>query len=159
MSTEKNHNGIGTLRESSLHAALKEHLRQPGDQCEANMDGYMIDLIRQDRTLVEIQTGSFSHIRSKLENLLQCHTVQLVYPIPENKWILRRGKDGKQLRRRKSPKHGRWIDVFSELVYITDWIILSKTKRELGRERVVSRISYGHSGPSGVPSPELGAGP
>jgi len=122
VSSEKSHNGIGTLRESSLHAALKERLKQPGDQCEVNLDGYMIDLVRQDDTLVEIQTGSFSHIRRKLENLLHIHTVQLVYPIAENKWIVRKGKDGKQLRRRKSPKHGKWIDVFTELVYITDWI-------------------------------------
>ncbi|MBN1267737.1 MAG: hypothetical protein JXA25_19760 [Anaerolineales bacterium] len=123
MKRKKSHNGIGTLRESSLHAALKERLKQPGDRCEVDVDGFKIDLVRQDDTLVEIQTGNFSRIHRKLGHLLEEHPIRLVYPISENKWIVRTSEKGELLQRRKSPKHGMWFDVFSELVYIPDWII------------------------------------
>ncbi len=39
-------NGIGTLQENSLHAALKNWYAQPGDQLEIMVDGYVIDLVR-----------------------------------------------------------------------------------------------------------------
>lgn len=124
------HNRIGTLAESSLHAALKEHLRQPGDHLETPVDGYMIDLVR-DSNLVEIQTGSFHQIKPKLEKLLTDHTVELVYPITQDKWIVRVSKEGELIRRRKSPKHAQWLDVFSELVYISEWITHSNFRLTL----------------------------
>jgi len=118
---ETRQNGIGTLRESSLHAALKQRLQRPGDQCEVNVDGCLVDLVRGE-TLVEIQTGSFHRIRPKLARLLDNHALQLVYPITLNKWIVRFDAEGKQVSRRKSPRHGQWLDVFAELVYIPDWL-------------------------------------
>jgi hypothetical protein len=39
---------IGTLMETSLHAALKEWYAQPGDRTEVPMDGYVIDLVRDE---------------------------------------------------------------------------------------------------------------
>ncbi len=121
MTPASENNRIGTLGESSLHAAIKQRLRRPEDRLEIPVDGYMIDLVR-GTTLVEIQTGSFYQIRPKLKNLLQEHVVEVVYPITQDRWILRVSKDGELIRRRKSPKHGQWMDVFTELVYITDWI-------------------------------------
>src|SRR3972149_4918099 len=105
---------IGTLREQQLHAALKTWLGKPGDTFEQKVEGYHIDIVRGD-LLIEVQTGSFIKLRTKLGRLLQNHQVLLVYPIAETKWILRQTKRGRQVARRKSPKHGRVEHLFEEL--------------------------------------------
>lgn len=109
--------GIGLLRESSLHAALKQHLAQPGDAFEVPVGRYVID-IRRGRQLIEVQTGSFTQIRDKLARLLPDYHVQLVYPLTVKKWIVRQEVDGEQISRRKSPRTGRLEDLFYELVRI-----------------------------------------
>ncbi|MBN1628253.1 MAG: hypothetical protein JW990_00685 [Thermoleophilia bacterium] len=110
-------NGIGTLREDSLHAALKAWYAQPGDRLECEVDGYVIDLVRGD-LLVEVQTGNFAAVRQKLTRLLEGHPIRLVYPIAIDKWVVRMSEDGEVLGRRRSPKHGREQDLFSELVHL-----------------------------------------
>ena len=55
-------------------------------------------------------------IKAKVANLLQDYQVKVVHPIPQDRWILRLGKDGRQKSRRKSPKHGRPEDLFNALV-------------------------------------------
>jgi hypothetical protein len=111
-------NGIGTLQENSLHAALKAWYTEAGDQLECVVDGYVIDIVRGD-LLVEVQTVNFSAIKRKLLKLLETYKVRLVYPIPAEKWILRVAQDGTTvLGRRKSPKRGRVTDIFTELVRI-----------------------------------------
>ena len=109
---------IGTLAEKSLHAALKAWLAQPGDRLEARVDGYVIDLVRGD-LLIEIQTRGFAKLKRKLAALLERgHRVRLVYPLPAGKWIVRQAGDGTPLGQRKSPKRGRAVDAFRELVRI-----------------------------------------
>ncbi len=113
-------NGIGSLNESSLHRDVKAWYAQPGDLLEAQVDGYVIDLVRGD-LLVEVQTGSFASIRGKLGDLLTDHPVRLVYPLPVRRWITRVSPEtGEILGRRRSPKRGRAIDVFDELVRIPE---------------------------------------
>ena len=107
---------IGTLNEMSLHAALKTWYRQPGDELEVRVNGYVIDIVRGDQ-LVEIQTRNFSALKEKLTKLTSHFQVRLVHPIPREKWILRIGADGhKRMGRRKSPKRGCVEHIFSELV-------------------------------------------
>ena len=109
-------NHIGTLRERSLHAAVKDWYARPGDHSEASVDGYIIDLIRGD-LLIEIQTRGFAPLKRKLERLTLQHSVRLVHPIGHEKWIVRVEADGETLiGRRKSPKRGRPEDVFDHLV-------------------------------------------
>lgn len=110
---------IGRLAERSLHAALKEHLARPGDRLEAVLDGYVIDILRDD-LLIEIQTRHLYALRRKLTKLLADHPVRLVHPIAAEKWILRVDADDQRLSRRKSPKHGQALDVFKELVRVPD---------------------------------------
>jgi hypothetical protein len=108
------------MHERSLHAAVKDWYSQPGDELEALVDGYVVDILRGD-LLIEIQTGNFSSIRNKLAKLIRRHQVRLVHPISRRKWIVRVGKDGETiLSRRKSPKRGRIEDLFHELVYVPD---------------------------------------
>lgn len=108
---------IGTLQEKSLHAALKAWAQQPGDACEVRVDGYVIDLVRDD-TLIEIQTGNFTALKRKFGALLPHYPIRLLYPIPQEKWIVRETAVGDPISRRKSPKRGQLLDSFSELVRI-----------------------------------------
>jgi hypothetical protein len=110
--------GIGLLNEKPLHASLKQWYARPGDRFEVPVDGFVIDLVRDD-LLIEIQTGNFSSIKSKLTKLARSHRVRLIYPIVQEKWIIRSSThNGHKTIRRKSPKRGRMEDLFWELVSI-----------------------------------------
>jgi hypothetical protein len=108
---------IGLLNEKPLHASLKQWYSQPGDRFEVPVDGFVIDIVR-DGLLIEIQTRNFASINSKLRNLTQSYEVRLVYPVVQEKWIVRLGTHGRLAVRRKSPKRGRVEDLFFELVSI-----------------------------------------
>ncbi len=108
--------GIGVLNEKPLHAALKEWYAEAGDQFEVAVDGFVIDIVKDD-LLVEIQTGNFASIKSKLMTLVKTHRTRLVFPIPQEKWIIKHAQsDGSEVTRRKSPKRGRIEDLFWEMV-------------------------------------------
>jgi hypothetical protein len=110
--------GIGLLNEKPLHASLKQWYARAGDRFEVPVDGFVIDIVRDD-LLIEIQTRNFASIRSKLTNLVQSHPVRLIYPIVQEKWIVRLAtRDGGGTVRRKSPKRGRLENLFGELVSI-----------------------------------------
>ncbi|HEY3289699.1 MAG TPA: hypothetical protein VGK87_06190 [Anaerolineae bacterium] len=111
-------NHIGTLGESSLHAALKQWYLRDGDQLEVNVDGSIIDIVRGS-LLIEIQTRNLASIKRKLAKLSATHAIHLIYPIAREKWIVRLDQQHRQqISRRKSPKHGRIEDVFMELVSV-----------------------------------------
>ncbi len=108
--------GIGLLNEKPLHASLKEWYAQPGDRFEVEVDGFVIDIVRED-LLLEIQTGNFASIKSKLKELIARHPIRLIYPIAQEKWIVKQPKDNSSaVTRRKSPKRGRVEDMFWEMV-------------------------------------------
>ncbi|KAA3613363.1 MAG: hypothetical protein DWQ05_17900 [Calditrichaeota bacterium] len=107
---------IGLLNEKPLHAALKEYYAQPGDQFEVPIDGFVIDIVRED-LLLEIQTANFAAIKLKLNKLLRSHHVRLIYPIAQEKWIVKLAAEYEnETTRRKSPKRGRLEDLFWEMV-------------------------------------------
>ncbi len=107
------------MTEQSLHNQLKEWYTGEGAEEEATVDGYVVDVVR-DGLLIEVQTGNFSAIRDKLRDLLGSHRVRLVHPVPRVKHIVRLDRDGEQVSRRRSPKRGRFEEVFYELVYIPE---------------------------------------
>ncbi len=110
--------GIGTLRESELHAALKKLYAQPGDSFEVRVDGYVVDLLRGE-TAIEFQTHNFSAIRRKLLRLVERRPVRLVHPVALERWIAKRDRAGANLPgRRKSPRRGHAAHLFIELVGI-----------------------------------------
>ncbi len=115
-------NAIGTLNEKPLHAALKARYEQVGDLTEVPKQGYVIDLVRGTE-LIEVQTRNFSAIKSKLRCLLADNPVRLIYPIAQQKWIVKEPKDGHSLpQRRKSPKQGKLVHVFDEWVSFPELI-------------------------------------
>ena len=111
---------IGTLREKPLHASLKRWYARPGDRVEVPVDGFVIDLVREE-LVIEVQTRGFSSMKQKAIALLGLgHRVRIVHPIPVDKWIVKLDADGTVLSRRRSPKHGSPTDVFAELVSFPD---------------------------------------
>lgn len=129
--------GSGTANEKALHAALKAWYARPEDRCEVRVDGHIIDIVRgailpepgeaapagenpgQPLLLIEIQTRNFYAIKKKLLTLVEKYPVRLVYPVAQEKWIIKLAEDGQTvLSRRHSPKRGRTEDVFSELLRI-----------------------------------------
>ncbi|MDH3704985.1 MAG: hypothetical protein OES57_02910 [Acidimicrobiia bacterium] len=103
---------IGTLNEGSLHAALKDDYARPGDRFEQPLDGFVID-IRRDDLLIEIQTGSFAAMGNKLDHLLSGHRMLLVHPIAAETYLDKPGA-----KPRRSPKRGSVYSLFDELVSI-----------------------------------------
>jgi hypothetical protein len=88
-------NTIGTLRETSLHAALKDWYARPGDEVEASVEGLHIDL-RRGNQLIEIQTRNFAALKPKLVRLK---------------------RDGATpVSRRKSPRRGNLESLFVQWV-------------------------------------------
>lgn len=113
---------IGTLAEKSLHASLKALYAQPGDTLECNLDGYIIDIVRwlRDNTFphqcIEIQTRSLGKMKPKLQALLDHYPIHIVYPVAQERHIVRIDADGVIRSRRKSPKRGTVFHLFPELV-------------------------------------------
>ena len=106
---------VGVLNEGPLHASLKDWYRRPGDRVEQPLEGFVIDLVRDD-VLIEIQTGGFSAMRKKFDHLLDRYPIRLVHPIASEKWVVKIDSRGGNLSRRKSPKRGIAADACSELV-------------------------------------------
>lgn len=110
--------GINTYNEGSLHAALKLHYAADAGELEVKVDGYIVDVVRDD-LLIEIQTGNFSTIKTKLQALATDRRVLLVYPVARQTWIVKapppEDPDGRPTRR-KSPKRGSALALFEELV-------------------------------------------
>ena len=108
--------GIGVLREGPLHAALKAWLAEPGDVMETRVDGYVIDLVRADGELVELQTGGFSPLRGKLDALLDRHRMRIVHPVAAERRIVRVGPGGEVVSARRSPRRAGPAAIFDGLV-------------------------------------------
>src|SRR5689334_24366774 len=107
---------IGELREGPLHRALKDWLARPGDRLEVPLEGYVIDLVRADGELVEIQTGGFAPLRAKLDALLDRHRMRIVHPVPARRSVVRVDEAGEVLSRRASPKRASAPAIFEGLV-------------------------------------------
>jgi len=106
---------LRVMNEYSLHSAIKDWYSLPGDRFEAKVGAFIVDIVRPP-LLIEIQTRNFAAIKKKLTKLLENHSVRLVYPIPQRKWIVHVTESGAFVRRRKSPRKGRLVDLFYELV-------------------------------------------
>ena len=110
------------MQETALHAALKDYFAPPGSAKEVLVDGYWIDVV-DGELLIEIQTRNFTAIRNKLAVLLEHHSVRLVHPIAQEKWIIRLPAEGDTpLSRRRSPRRGRVEHIFFELVRIPEML-------------------------------------
>ncbi len=105
--------------ETSLHRSLKQLYGGAGAQTEAVVRGYRADVL-QHGLVVEIQASSLSAIRHKIADLVQHGRVLVVKPIAQRK-LIRWGDPRKDdwNKPRQSPKRGRLVDIFDELVHFT----------------------------------------
>jgi len=105
--------------ENSLHRELKQRYAGAGAQVEVRCGRYRVDAVAGGE-LVEIQHGRLAAISFKVAELLEDHAVRIVKPIVREKLLVRRRrKGGRVASRRRSPKRGRLVDLFGDLVYFT----------------------------------------
>jgi len=122
---------IGCLNEQPLHAALKKWYAGSCGRVEEQIDGFVVDVLL-DNEIIEIQTGNFSSIRTKLEQLIAKFNVKLVYPIAAEKWLLKYPEvDSCETTKRKSPKKGRRTDIFAELVSFPELLCSERFSLEI----------------------------
>ncbi len=115
-------NGIGTLKEKTLHAVLK-NFYEPDTACqEIKIDRFVAD-IQRGGEVIEIQTRNFNSMRKKLDKFLELYPVTIVYPIIYTKWLYWIDeKTGEVSAGRKSPKRGSFYDAFYELYKIKTYL-------------------------------------
>jgi hypothetical protein len=104
------------MREGPLHAAVKALLAEPGDRFEVPVGRFVIDLVRADGELVEVQTAGFGALGKKLDALLDEHRMRIVHPVAAERRIVRADEHGQVLGVRRSPKRATAVAVFDGLV-------------------------------------------
>ena len=110
--------GINLYSERSLHAQLKARLARAGDRIEAKVGGRVVDLLRSDGEIVEVQTGHFGSIAPKVIALAAAGwKVRVVHPVAAETEIRRLDPATEELSStRRSPKRGDVYSAFDELV-------------------------------------------
>lgn len=110
---------IGVMKEKPLHATLKWWLDDNPDHHEVTLPCGKVADIFNGTTVTEVQTGSFSPLRKKLEVLLEKYSVTVVHPVVRRKYLSWVNPDtGEATEPRKSPRVGSFTDGGKELVYI-----------------------------------------
>jgi hypothetical protein len=104
--------------ETSLHRQLKEQYgKSAAGRVEVALEGFRIDAIAADGTLVEVQSGPLGPLQRKLRTLLPVHVVRVIKPVVLRRRLIRRDRsDGADLSARLSPQKGALVDVFDDLV-------------------------------------------
>ena len=77
---------IGTYKEKTLHAILKDYYAPDKSMQEISVDGYVAD-IYTGQEIIEIQTANFNKMRAKLNCFLPNYPVTVVYPIARIKYL------------------------------------------------------------------------
>lgn len=118
----QNAKGIGTLKEKSIHAILKNFYAPYTIHQEIRIGGYVADIALGDE-IIEIQTRNFNTMRKKLEAFLPEHEVTIVYPIAHTKWLSWINEEtGEVTKKRKSPKTGTIYQIIPELYRIKPFL-------------------------------------
>jgi len=113
--------GINLYAEGSLHAQVKEYLSGPGDRFEVAVEGKVVDLLKADGEIVEVQTRSLAKIEPKVLALARSgRRVRVVHPIAALSEIRRLDPRTDELQStRRSPKRGDVYELFGELAWAT----------------------------------------
>ena len=122
---------IGTIKESSLHRALKFRYSGDDGDVEVTAGSFVCDACTGEGELVEIQTGSFGPLKEKAKSLCEKNKLKIIHPIIIQKTIEYYTPDGRLLRRRKSPKKGSAWDLFDALIYAPELPLLKNLTIEL----------------------------
>lgn len=114
--------GIGTLKEKTMHAVLKNYYAPDERMQEIPVDGYIAD-IYTGTEIIEIQTAHFDKMRNKLNCFLQNYSVTIVYPVPRIKYLIWIDEEtGECSKPRKSTVKGSVYRAFYELYKIKPYL-------------------------------------
>ena len=115
-------NGIGTLREKTIHSVLKYYYAPDSSYHEIKIGPYVADIC-VDGEIFEVQTRNFNKMREKLDYFLQEHDVTIIYPVAHTKWLSWLDMETGELSpKRKSPKTGTFYQIIPELYKIKMFI-------------------------------------
>ncbi len=113
---------IGGLGEGTLHLVLKNYISANREDQEIKYGKKVIDVFLDGRAY-EIQTRNFSSLKSKLEAFLPELCVTVIFPAIREKHIAWTDPEtGEMTDFRKSPKKENVYTLFSELIYIKDYL-------------------------------------
>ena len=118
--TESERSGIGTYMEKRMHRILKRFLSEPDGKTEVPIGSFVADVVTENQ-IIEIQTGSFLPLYSKLKYYLEetDYHVTVVYPILADHFLIRMDREtGEVLRSRRSNRPGRPADLLEELYWL-----------------------------------------
>lgn len=121
-------NGIGTYKEKTLHAVLKNFFEPDKSKQEIRYKGFIADIINDDG-VYEIQTRAFNTMRKKLDCFLEDTQVTIIYPAVRLKWLIWIDvNSGEITKKRKSPKIGTPYVIYEEL-YKIKWMLTNPLLR------------------------------
>jgi len=124
--------GIGTLGEKQMHAAIKRFVCPDESKHEIKLDNdtedgekkkgrrrFVADVL-DGNTVYEIQTGSLAPLVPKLDWIMANTdlNVTVIHPIAEVKWVNILGDDGRISKRYRSPRPDKLADFAGELYYV-----------------------------------------
>ncbi len=115
---------IGTYKEKRLHRVLKNFCESDEACHETVLGQYVADILRENE-IIEVQTGSFYPMQSKIKYYLSetDYSVTVVRPLPYIKWCIWLDKDsGEAVSRRKSNKKTLPKDVMRDWLFLCDFI-------------------------------------
>ena len=129
--------GIGTLSEKQMHAAIKLFICPNPSKHEIKIQDSELYIQKDDEkkrkfvadvldgsTIYEIQTGSFAPLKEKIKWVLDNTTYNLVliHPMPECLYVSYIEEDGKITPRRKSNRSKKLKHIVGELYHIKEFI-------------------------------------
>lgn len=138
---EDEYDGIGTLGEKQMHAAIKRFICPDTAKHEIPLDSgerageigedgkkikrrkFVADILN-DGNVFEIQTGSLVPLRDKIDWILKNtdHNITIIHPIAETKWVNVLNAKNDIEKRYRSPLKGKINDIASELYSIKDFV-------------------------------------
>ena len=140
-SADEEYDGIGTLGEKQMHAAIKRFICPEEQYHEIPLDTgerageldengkkikkrrFVADVLKGDN-VYEIQTGPLAPLTDKIRWILEntSHNVTVIHPIAETKWVNVLNKQNDVENRYRSPVKGKLKDIAPELYAVKDFV-------------------------------------
>ena len=114
---------IGTLKEKTLHAILKDYFESNHEYQEVKINGYFADIAKEGE-IFEIQTRELYRLVPKISTFIVENRVTVVYPISLSKKIFWMDPmTGECVSQRKSSKKEKEIDALYELYGLREFLL------------------------------------